>query len=520
MPEFIHDILQHTARERGWGTALRFGELQITYAELAVLSSQLASALRCYCPDGHHVGLHASNSIEYVVGYFAILQAGGVVVPTPASLPGSRLVEEWSRGGTNMIVTTASRRDEVTDAARRAGIRTLTVVTDLGRDFEILDIRSSAHSASDSTTCLQSTSSRPTVDQPALLLATSGTGDGSKRVVLSHRNVVGNARSFLQIADLSPRDRTLIVLPLTACGTNTTELLAYTLIGAETTIYDRPAFLLSEFARLIERHDITVVNLTPYILHQMLESADRLASRLRSLQRVFFASAPMPAELFRRIRQAFPWIEFYYGYGLSEASPRCCMLRHELADAKPGSSGQPLPGVELRIVDHLGRMLPALQQGEITVRGPNVMLGYFQRPELNRRTVQDGWLHTGDLGYLDQDGFLFVTGRKKNLIITRGINVCPEEIEQELVAHPDVADALVLGVPDSALGEAIVARIVPRNGSAVDRGTLTSFLRQRLPAAKIPRDFQMVDRLNRNLHFKLTRHQPPSLAVNERGTEG
>ena len=341
-------------------------------------------------------------------------------------------------------------------------------------------------------------------DDTAVLISTSGTANDPKRVMLGHGNLFANIDSFQQIAQMEENDRALIILPLTAVGTNTTELLAYVSIGMRITIY-KGIFVLGNFCRTIYERRISVLNVTPFILNTILSRSKEVAPKLASVRKMFFASAPFAVEPFRQLIHDFPTVGFYYGYGLTEASPRCSTLIPADHGTKLGSSGKALPDVEIRIVGDHAESLPIGEIGEVIIRGPNVMLGYYKKPEQTADVLKDSWLYTGDWGYLDEDGFLFIRGRKKNIIITRGISVSPEEVEQELLGYPDVTDAYVAGYSDERLGESIIAYVVPRKDTAPNQGNLKDFLRHRLDPAKIPSRIEFVSKLRRNQNQKLIR---------------
>lgn len=496
---FIHDIIRRGAQFHPQRVALRHQTADVTYGELDALSDQLAERLRAHGFAGTHGGLYLPNSIEYVVAYFAIAKSGGVIVPTTTAMPVARLPNELDYADVGFVVTDARHADDLREVVREvSGVKGLVVVRDAGRhvDVELL------HGG---TPALRPHGwQEPTPQSPAAMFATSGTASEPKRVVLSHDNLLANISSFLHMAWLNHRDRSLIVLPMTAIGTNTTELLAYLTVGMTTRIY-HGVFVLGEFCRLVDAERISVMNATPFILNMMLWKSSEVAGKLGSLAKLFFASAPMPPDQFRQLGRDFPTIGFHYGYGLTEASPRCTTLVPAHQPAKIGSSGTPLRNVELRIVDVQGHDLPTGELGEVIVRGPNVMQGYYKRPEATQAALRDGWLFTGDCGSLDEDGFVSIRGRKKNIIITRGICVSPEEVEQEIMGSPGVHEAYVASRQDERVGESIVAYVVAREGFQLSEEHLKSFLRGRLDPVKIPSRIEFVPKLQRNFNQKLVR---------------
>jgi len=494
----LHEIIIRAAARYAPRTALRRGQEEVTYAQLDSLSSELAEKIRACGLGGAPGGIFAGNSIEYVVAYFAISKAGGLIVSTPVSLPPGRLTGEMEFCDVEYLITTPDHVGLLQGVAQDCPrVRYLIIVSACGRQVTM------ESSGGNGAVTVNGTPAR-SVDDPAILITTSGTASHPKRVMLSTRNMTSNIASFQEVARLDDDDVGAIVLPMTAVGTNTTELLAYLTLGMTVIIYPR-VFVLGDFCRLLEEQRVTVVNVTPLILNLMLDRSDEVRERISTVKKIFFASAPIAPAQFRQLVDAFPSVQFYYGYGLTEASPRCSTLLPEFHRTKMGSSGTALRDVDVLIVDEDGHSVPVGQRGEVVVRGPNVMLGYYKSPDQTASVMRDGWLRTGDYGLLDEDGFLFIRGRKKNIIITRGISVSPEEVEQEILGCPDISEAYVTGVSDERLGELIVAYVVAREDAQPNQGRLKEFLRDRLDPVKIPSRIEFVSRLQRNHNQKLVR---------------
>ncbi len=341
----------------------------------------------------------------------------------------------------------------------------------------------------------------------AIMLPTSGTISRPKRVMLSHRNLLENMLSFLDMAELQETDVGLIALPLTSSGTNTTEMLAYLWQGMTVVIYPHHQFLLGEYCKLLQEESVTVVNVTPMILNMILRKKSEVVKKISTVKKIFFASSPIGRQQLLELARAFPHVDFYYGYGLTEASPRCAMLRPELLCSKLGSSGTPLKNIKVKVVDHKRRPVAPGELGEIAVSGPNVMVGYYKRTEETRAVLEDGWLYTGDLGFLDEDGFLYVKGRRKNVIISRGISVCPEEIEEAILQHSSVREAYVTSARDDLMCERIIAYVVPEEGARASEFELRDFLLTKLEPLKLPGRIIFVPQLPRNESHKILRGQ-------------
>ncbi|MFL6274594.1 MAG: class I adenylate-forming enzyme family protein [Blastocatellia bacterium] len=499
----IHEVIAHPAERDPHKVAIKQGTRAITYGELHWITERLAEDLRALAGPGTHIGIWMENSIAYIIAYFAIAKAGSIIVPLSISLPIEGVRQECKSCDLDYLITTPARAAKASPLAPDGGRLKRVLGLYISDDWRHCELLSAVEEGSKAA----AKDRLAVAGEVAVMLSTSGSNGHPARVMLSHYNLIANMQSFLGMAGLEPTDRALIILPMTASGTNTTELLAYLARGLTITVYPHQVFLLSECCKLLHDARITVINLTPLVLSLMLRHSSKVARRIPALKKVFFASSPVAIKQLQQLVTHFPQVQFYYGYGLTEASPRCTTLLPECLLTKLGSVGKPLNNIDLRIVDTAHQSVPRGQIGEIAVKGPNVMLGYYRRPEDTRAAVTDGWLYTGDLGLLDEDGFLFVKGRKKNVIVSRGISICPEEIEQALLEHEAVTDAFVAGTSDDLLSERVVAYVVLREGGYATERQLQQFLGKRLERPKLPSQIFFVPELERNFNHKLIRNQ-------------
>ena len=251
-------------------------------------------------------------------------------------------------------------------------------------------------------------------------------------------------------------------------------------------------FDLDTLFRIIETHRIQNLSLVPTMIDMMLNHPGFSDHDLSSLRRIGYGAAPTTPELQERALRAWPHVEFRHGYGMTEAAPMISILDaddHTLTDEgrrRMRSVGQPLPHVEVRILDPQGKELPAGEIGEIVARGPNIMKGYWNKPDETAAVLRDGWYHTGDAGYLDDDSYLYVIDRVKDMIITGGENVYSTEVENALQEHPGVGQCAVIGIPHPSWGEAVHAVVVPANGETVSEQDLIAFCRARIAHYKCP----------------------------------
>jgi long-chain acyl-CoA synthetase len=350
----------------------------------------------------------------------------------------------------------------------------------------------------------------------AILLYTGGTTGRGKGVRLTHRNVVSNALQLSNVMSAREEDVYLHVSPMF----HSTDLKA-TVVS----MYGGGHVYLKEFSvegvlEAIERDRVTIVSLVPTMIVRILREAKLDEYDLSSLRLISYGTSPIDETTLRRVMEAFPDVGFHQCYGLTETCPLLALLdedAHRRAlDGRPEllrAAGRILPAVNLRIVADDGTDLAQGEIGEIVVRGPQVAKGYLNRPEDNASAFRDGWFHTGDIGRLDEEGYLHVLDRKKEMVITGGENVYTREVENVLYKHPDIAEIAVVGVPDARFGEALLAVVVPspgQNGAA--RGTpspeeLIEFCRGSLGGYKIPRQFMFVEQLPRTSLGKVQKHE-------------
>lgn len=331
-------------------------------------------------------------------------------------------------------------------------------------------------------------------DDVAAILYTSGTAGEPKGVMLTHGNLYADSQACLQHARIDPERRFLGVLPLFhTFGLMANCVLPLTL-GA--TVHYVPRFQPSQLVKTIAEHKIDIMMAVPSMFAAIARLKDpNLREHLQSMYLAVSGGEPLPANVFDSASKNLG-LTIYEGYGMTETSPVISInmpWKH-----KPGSVGTPVPGVDVRIVNDANQPLPTGATGNIQIRGPIVMKGYYKKEQLTRDAFSpDGWLHTGDVGHIDAEGFITISGRKKDIIIISGENVFPGEIEQVLTMHPGVAQAAVIGLTDEARGEVPVAYVLPHEGAQVTEMELRTFCRTYLAAYKIPRQIHLATDLPR-----------------------
>jgi len=470
--------LQASRAERSPKPALFFGDQAFTYADLDAASGAVAARLGALgISEGDVVGLMLPNAPALVVHVFGVLQVGATVLPLNPALTPRELVLVLEDSRAKAIVTIEDLAPKVESFSAGSPALRQVIAADPPKPVEI----SGTHRRS-----------RPggAPDGTAFLLYTAGTTGRPKGVMLTHRNVLANTSQVAERTGITAADRVLHVMPLFhANGLMNNTILP---LRAGASIVLRPRFDLGEFWGVVRAFSPTYFTAVPTVFARLMDAWDGTADP-SSLRFVRTGAAPMSVALQQQVEERLG-VPVIVSYGLTEATCTCTM-NPVGPERRLGSVGPALVSQRLEVLDVDGRPVKPAEVGEVAVQGPNVMAGYLNAPDATAEVLGNGWLHTGDLGYLDPDGFLFLTDRKKELIIRGGENISPREVEDVLVAHPAVADVAVIGVPSRELGEEVAAFLVARAGREVDVDELLAFCRERLARFKIPRHIHVVPAL-------------------------
>lgn len=495
-----------TAGASTWGDAraLWWRDESLTHGELAAQAARLAGGLAGLGVEpGDRVGIVCANNPYFVVSYLAALWSGAVVVPVnPAGAPDEMARELDGTGVKVAVVGPAGRK--ALDAARDAGALAAVTVVAGGSSAE-----HGTGGALAFEDLLESDPS-PLVDRQggdlAVLAYTSGTGGSPKAAMLTHGNLGSNIDQALAHPTLrvAGDDVALGVLPLFhSYGLNAVLGLALATGGAIVLVerFDPHGDL-----ETIRDRGVTVVAGVPPMFSAWLALPEAPSGAFSGVRVAMSGAAPLPVEVQQAFKERFD-TPLHQGYGLTEASPIVTTTGSE-GEPPPGSIGVPLPGVEVRLVDADGEDALAGDPGEIWVRGANVFAGYWEDEEATKRVVDDeGWLHTGDVAGADDDGFLFIVDRSKDLIIVSGFNVYPAEVEEVLVRHEGVAEAAVVGVAHPHTGEAVKAFVVEASSSHLDEEELIAHCTRYLARYKAPSAVEFVNELPRGLGGKVLRRE-------------
>jgi len=458
---------------------------QVTYAELQGRVDALGAALagELAVQPGGRVGVLAANSLAHLELFLGVPSAGRVVVSLNTRLAVEELAALATDARLAALVADDTNADAATAIAERAGIPALIRV---GEEHEALLARAGAGGSSAADNSAGG-------DALATISYTGGTTGRPKGVMLSHANLLANARHNLIATGHTAQDRWLHVCPMFHVA-GTANVVAATWVGAHQTVL--PRFDAAAVLSAIEQHAITHLNLVPTMLGMLLdhEREHGATADLSSLTHLQYAASPITPELQRRVLERFPDVDVAQFYGMTEAAPTvstCTPADHRREDGRRlRSTGAPVVGVEVEIRDAVdGTPVPPGTVGEVWVRGPNVMLGYWEQPEATAQALHEGWYRTGDAAYADEDGYLFLVDRLKDMIISGGENVYSVEVEAALAEHPAVREAAVFGVPHPRWGEAVHAVVTVDR--AVTPDELIAHCRPLIAGFKVPRSIEV-----------------------------
>ncbi|WP_333762795.1 long-chain-fatty-acid--CoA ligase [Streptomyces sp. IBSBF 2390] len=476
----LAEFLVDTARRLPEHPALQLGPVTTTYAELDRLSAQAAALLHTEgVRAGDRVALMLPNVPEFVVLYYAVLRAGAIVVPMNPLLKERETEYHLRDSGAVLLFEWHQAPGEGTAGAAAAGVRHLAVEpAALAAELARLEPRYEVAATAG--------------DDIAVLLYTSGTTGRPKGASLTHAGIRHNTEvNVTEVQRMTSEDVIVGCLPLFHIFGQTCTMNVAVFSGASLTLV--PRFEPQTVLDAIARDRATVFEGVPTMYAALLQHPEAGAADVSSLRMCVSGGASLPVEVLHGFERRFGCMVLE-GFGMSETSP-VVSFNHPDRPRKAGSIGTPIRDVEVRLLDDEGRDVAPGEVGELAVRGPNVMKGYWNRPEETAATIPDGWLRTGDLARRDEDGYLYIVDRKKDLIIRGGYNVYPREIEEVLHEHPAVALAAVLGVPDERLGEEVVAAVVLRPGVQADTEEIQRFVRDRVAAYKYPRRVWLADAL-------------------------
>ncbi len=483
--------LVNSAATRPDHVAIRLDDATVTYAELDALTQRVSGLLLAHgVQPGDRVALMLPNVPHFAVLYYGALRHGAVVVPMNPLLKEREVAYYLTDSEAKLIFVWDDFAEEAELGAKHAGSTVIRVDADSLAEL-------SEHEAF-------ATVVERAPEDTAVILYTSGTTGQPKGAELTHANLGTNIELTAETLLKGNADDVIFGgLPLFHVFGQTCGLNVAIKLGATLTLVAR--FDAGKALEVLARDRVTVFEGVPTMFTALVNDPERAAYDVSSLRVCVTGGASMPVEVLNAFEEAFGCVVLE-GYGLSETSPVAC-FNHPGGVRKAGSIGTPVRGVEVRLVDEIGRVLPDGEVGELCIRGHNVMTGYWNKPEATAAAIKDDWFATGDLARRDEDGCYFIVDRKKELIIRGGYNVYPREVEEVLYEHPAILEAAVIGFPHSELGEEVAAVVALRPGQSTEAGELIDYVKQRVAAYKYPRRVEIVEALPKGPTGKILKRE-------------
>ncbi|MBW4594119.1 MAG: long-chain fatty acid--CoA ligase [Brasilonema angustatum HA4187-MV1] len=499
------NIAQNVERGRRFfpnKTALIFEEKSWTYKDVDDMANRVANALRGLGIErGHRVALFLPNIPEFIISYLGILKIGAIVVSLNVMLKKNEVKFILDDCSAKALITIDSLIENVPDT-ELPELQHILIAS--GEAKKGISLQQFMLNASPNARAVEMNR-----NDPATIIYTSGTTGFPKGATLSHGNVISNVYAANHCYRTQPEDRLLLFLPLFHCFGQNAILNAG--LNACATIVLQRRFEPEQVLKTIVTHGVTLFFGVPTVFIKLL-NLNISSDHLSSVRYYFTAAVTMPREVIQRWQSKHGMV-IHEGYGLTETSP-FSTYNHDLK-YKLGSIGSPIENVEVKIVNLDGESVQPGEVGEIVVRGPNVMLGYWNRPEETAQVIKNGWFHTGDIGRMDEDGYFYIVDRLKDMINVSGFKVYPTEVENVIYQHPAVAECAVYGVPDQVKGERVFANILLKTGFAVTQEEIIAFCSQRIATYKVPHTIKFIDSLPKNATGKVLKRllQQQELAV-------
>jgi fatty-acyl-CoA synthase len=484
----VADVLRRTAGRVPGRVALRFDGREWTYRELdAAVTRAAAFLIELGLAKGARVAAYGKNSDAYLIGFLACARAGLVHVPINYNLTGDELAYLVTQSGSSVALVDPSLKDNVSGVERvvllRDGANSLLAAASEGEvpelDVEVAD-----------TDLVQ-------------LLYTSGTTSKPKGAMMTHRALIHEYLSCLQALDLRENDDPLHVMPLYHSAQMHVFLLPWLAIGATNDLMEVPE--PGEILRRLDEKRHAAFFAAPTLWVALTNHPDFATRDLGGLRKAYYGASIMPGPIVERLASKMPELGFYNCFGQSEIGPLATVLGPADHAARPDSAGRPVLFVEARVVDEQGDDVAPNEPGEVVYRSPQLCLGYWDKPEDTAEAFRDGWFHSGDLVRKDEEGYLFVVDRIKDVINTGGVLVASREVEDALYTHYAVGEVAVIGLPDEKWIEAVTAVVVSKEDVGADE--LMAHVRGRLASFKLPKAVHFVDELPRNASGKILKRE-------------
>ena len=495
----IPDLVKKRAEENPEKTYLYFHESSWTYKQFESIAKKTASAFESIgLKKGDHIAILIPNSPEFLFCYFGAMTGGFVAGTMNTLLKADELEYILNDCDATVLCTTPQYRKMLEPVWKNLTKIGKVILTEQFENYpEALVLQKFIEGGSENFY------REIAPDDNASMIYTSGTTGHPKGVILTHSNILYNSFVAHQLIDLQKDDTALCIMPLFHVNAQIASVMSTMHAGASVVLEEM--FKPRTFISTLKKYRCTTFSGVPTIYNYLNEMPEAQGEDLSFLKACICGAAPMPVDVFTKFEEKFK-AKIIEGYGLSEGT---CVssLNPVNGTRKIGSIGIPIPGQEMAIWDNDGNALADGAIGEILIRGPNVMPGYYKRDEENKKTINKGWLKTGDLGYRDQDGYYFIIGRKKEMIISGGENIYPKEIEEVLYKHDDISECAVVGIPDKTYGEVVGAFIVPKQGATISEKDVRSYLRSKIAGFKFPKIIEIVTDLPKTATGKIQKNK-------------
>jgi long-chain acyl-CoA synthetase len=473
-------MLEETASRMPRKCAIKFQKHKITFRQINETVNKLAHGFRTLgLEKGDRAGIFSENCLEYIFSYFGVLKLGGIAVPINSFLTGNEVKYIVNDCQVKVLVVSSKFLQTVQPVlSQMPSIKHVVVIGDAVQPEQtslakLMESRSSENIGIE------------VADKDlAVFIYTSGTTGHPKGAMLTHKNLVSNVQNSVKALDVIAKDKILLFLPMFHSFTFTVCVLLPIYTGATIVLSSLKSPAELRKAILFDR--VTLFVGVPAVFNVLAaKPIPKFFKYISAIKFFVSGSAPLPTPVIGKIEEKFgsPMCE---GYGLSEASP-VVSVNPRYKARKAGSVGLPLPNVQVKVVDAELREVPKGETGELAVKGDNVMVGYYNLPEETKKTIVDGWLLTGDIARIDEDGYIYIVDRKKDMLLVRGINVYPREIEEVLYAHPKILECAVIGVPDESKGEVPKTIIVLKEHETLTEKEVREYCKEHLASYKIPK---------------------------------
>lgn len=493
--------LHKTAEQFPQKSAYVFMDQETSYSELDASVSKFANGLKQLgVKKGDHIALIVGNSPHFVIGLYGALRVGATVIPINPIYTADEISYMLQDGDVKAVVAV----DLILPILKKIIGHTpfLEHVILCETTDKVENIPSYFHTFSQVVNRGEATYDFLELKEEdvAIILYTSGTTGRPKGAMLTHKNIYSNAQDVADYLNINGNDRVVAALPMFHVFCLTVSLNAPLMNGG--TILIEPKFSPSSIFELIQNRQATIFAGVPTMYNFLLQHDKGKKEHFRTIRLCISGGASMPVALLTHFERKFG-VMVAEGYGLSEASPVTCFNPID-RERKAGSIGTSIMNVENKVVNELGEEVEVGQVGELVVKGPNVMKGYYKLPEDTEYALRDGWLYTGDLARMDKEGYFYIVDRKKDLIIVGGYNVYPREVEEVMYAHPDIVEVAVIGVPDPSLGECVKCYVVCNNQEVTEE-KLIAYCKEHLAKYKVPSEIEFLKELPKNTTGKILR---------------